>query len=52
MHADGDAAGARREVIAGEGALMFFVEPPRGVEGERMRRDDLAGEEMGEKVHG
>jgi len=50
VHADGDAARAGGEVVARERALPALVEAHGVVERERVRRDDLAGEEMGADV--
>jgi hypothetical protein len=47
VHPDRDATGAGVDVVAREGALSALVERARGGEGQRMRRDDLAGEQVG-----
>ena len=47
VHRDGDPARARRQVVAGQGALAALVERALRREGEGMRRDDEAlGEEF------
>ena len=45
MHAHGQAAGPGRDVVAAQGPLATFVEPPPGVQGQGMGRDDDAAGE-------
>jgi hypothetical protein len=40
VHADGQPAGACREVVARQPALTAFVEAPLGGQSQRMRGDD------------
>jgi hypothetical protein len=43
MHADGQTAGSRIDIVADEPALTTFIPPAVSIESERQGRDDLAG---------
>ena len=51
VHAHRPPAGARRKIITREGALMLLGKTALRIEGERVGWDDVAGEEMGAKIH-
>jgi hypothetical protein len=52
MNTNGDAAGTSRHVVPGQSPLRAFVQCPGCREGQRMRRNDLPGEEVLANVHG
>jgi hypothetical protein len=51
MYADGNTTGTGGDVVARERPLRAFVQRPGGGQGQRMRRDDLTGEQVLANVH-